>query len=188
MPQIAPDTWKPALEYYWFRVHQDGTIDYEFDLDTGQIHEWGAETPKDLKRAGWLPMTEDLAQKIRVCGEIGKPTASMPVAVNLKPGEELVLFRNNRVINGVHIRCRACQLSFNSMAVPDACPNCDVVPGRRCGREVKTAEDCKDCKKPCDAPLISPFVVQPHKFDETHCILGIKGKFQMKFNSTGLKA
>lgn len=167
MPQIGPDLWKVALSFFWWRQYQDGRIEQEFDPLTGAIQLWG-ETPTCLKRAGWVPVTADLARKMTSQGEFGIPTHSPSILIDIKPGDELEIFKDCQVIIGKRVTCKACGGVFRSMGKPTTCPKCE-------------AEACT-----IDGREINPFLSVPDKWEEVVYNLGIKGKFSMKFNSTGL--
>lgn len=187
MPQIGPDLWKVALSFFWWRQYQDGRIEQEFDPLTGQIQLWG-ETPTDLKRAGWLPVTADLARKMAAYGEFGTPTQAPSVLIDIKPGEELEIFKDCQVLMGKRVTCKACGEVFHALGHPEACPKCGARVSWRCPKcnQITDQEHCPSCKVP--GRQINPFHSVPDKWEEVVYILGINGKFTMKFNSTGLIA
>ncbi len=186
MPQIGPDLWKVGLEYFWYREYQDGRTEQEFDLETGQIRLWGPATPPGLKRVGWLPMTPDLAQKIQACGEIGYPTQAPSVLIDLKPGEELICFKDCTVIKGYQVICKACGFKYRTMGESGVCPSCGVTSGWKCDKcgHLGDSQVCPDCSTP--GRLITPFRKRPDSWESVTYFLGIQGKFQIKFNSKGL--
>ncbi len=181
MPEIGPNLWKTALPYFWYREYLDGRIEMEFDLDTGQIIPWGPKTPEGLKRAGWLPVTQDLAQKMKAYGEFGIPTQSPSVLVALKPGDELIIYKEATVYDGFGVTCKACGGSFRMFSNPDSCPNCGARMGWRCPdcNKINDTEVCPDCKK--QGRPINPLVSAPYKWEEVTYFLGIKGIFCQKF-------
>jgi predicted RNA-binding Zn-ribbon protein involved in translation (DUF1610 family) len=145
LPQIAPDTWKVELTFFWCRQYLDGRLEYEFDLETGEKIPWGTTTPTDLLRVGWLPMTPDLAQKIAKFGEIGHPIKAQRVFIDVHPGEIVQAFRDCSIIKGNQYTCSHCGQSFVS---PDHPPKCRV-----CGiEEVWTCQDCgkSSTRSTCD--------------------------------------
>jgi len=186
MPQIGPDLWKTALAYYWWREHQDGRIEQEFDLETGQIRPWG-ETPADLKLAGWVPVTEDLARKMRAYGEFGIPTQSPSIIIQLKPGDELEIFKECTILDGYRVHCKACESVYRTFENHgDPCPICGAKPAWRCPKCDKVADEetCPDCKVP--GRIIDPLERSPDKWEDVVFFLGIKGRYCHKFNSQGL--
>ncbi len=187
MPQIGPDTWKMALEFYWFRIYEDGRVETEFDLDTGQIRLWGPVTPPGLIRVGWQPVTPDLAQKMRAFGEFGKPTHAPPVTINVKPGEEIVIFKDCSVCN-YQVVCKSCGTAYHTMENLEACPQCGAKPCWKCERcgMLRDDETCPDCKEKCRH--ITPFERRPDKWENVVYFLGIKDRFRLLFNSRGVIA
>jgi len=187
MPQIGPSTWKVALSFFWWRQYPDGRIEQEFDPLTGQIQPWG-KTPPGLIKAGWVPVTPDLARKMATHGEFGTPTRSPSILVNVKPGDELEIFKDCQVIEGVRVNCKACGHVFRSFGSPRSCPSCGVKPGWRCPKcdNISDTFICPTCK--VQGKMIDPFQTAPDKWEDVVYILGIKGKFSMKFNALGLIA
>jgi len=186
MPEIGPDLWKMALSFYWFREYGDGRVEMEFDLETGQIRPWGPKTPEGLIRAGWLPVSQDLAQKMKAYGEFGIPTQSPSIMVSPKPGDELEIFKDCSVLEGSRVSCKLCGSSFRAFGKLDSCPQCGAREGWRCpecGNITDTAV-CPDCKK-MGRP-INPLESTPEKWEEVVYILGIKGIFRNRLNSRGL--
>jgi len=186
MPRIGKDLWKVGLSFFWYREYQDGRIEQEFDLDTGQIRLWGSETPNDLKRVGWLPMTADLAQKIRAYGEIGIPTQAQSVLIDLKPREELSCFKDCTVLQGFRVTCKACGATYHALADPDICPRCGAKPAWRCEKcgQLQDTETCPNCNQISRA--VTPFVKHPDAWEDVVYVLGINGRFLIKFNSNSL--
>lgn len=167
MPQIGPNLWKVALSFFWWRQYDDGRVEQEFDPLTGAIRPWG-ETPANLKRAGWLPVTAELARKMAAYGEYGTPTIAPSIIIDLKPGEELEIFKDCQVLMGHRIKCKACGAVFHSLGKPTSCPECE-------------AEACA-----IDGREINPFLSVPDKWEEVVYNLGVKGLFCHKFNSSEL--
>jgi len=186
LPQIAPNLWKVGLEFFWCREYENGRVEREFDLDTGQIHFWGSKTPTGLKRAGWLPMTPDLAAKIRACGEFGIPTQSPSVMIDLQPNDELIISKDCAVIRGYLVTCKACNATFRSFGEPDVCPTCGSKPGWKCDAcgEIHDISICSRCHR--RGRLIQPFIKRGISWEKVVYLLGIKDKFLLKFNSNGL--
>lgn len=188
MPQIGPDLWKVALSYYWWRQYADGRIEQEFDLATGRIRPWGTK-PEGLKRAGWLPITPDLASKMQAHGEFGIPTQSPSIIVDLKPGEDLEIFKDCTVLDGYQVHCKACGAVYRSFGEPeDCCRICGANPSWRCPKCDRLSDDetCPDCS--LKGRIIDPLERTPDKWEDVVYILGIKGLYRLKFNSLGLVA
>lgn len=187
MPQIAPGTWKTGLSFFWWREFADGRIEQEFDLDTGQIRPWGG-TPPDLVKAGWIPVSPALAQKMKAFGEYGIPTVSPQILISLKPGEDLEIYKDAEVKRGLHVHCKACGANFRSFGSPEGCPFCGAQKSWRCSKcdQIRTTPTCSDCHAP--SQMIDPLESSPAEWDEVIYNLGIKGKFKMRFNSLGLIA
>jgi predicted RNA-binding Zn-ribbon protein involved in translation (DUF1610 family) len=186
MPQIGENLWKVALSFYWWRQYQDGRIEQEFDLDTGQIRPWG-ETPANPKRVSWRPVTPDLAQKMQAFGEFGLPTMAPPVTIDLKPGEELIIFKDC-VVCDWQVVCKACQTAYHTLEDLEACPRCGAKPSWKCEKcgKLLDGETCPDCGEKCR--YITPFERRADKWEAVTYLLGIKDKFLLKFNSHGLIA
>lgn len=186
MPQIGPDTWKVALEFFWYREFEDGRIEQEFDLGSGQPRLWGPKTPPGLRRVGWLPMTSDLAGKIRSFGEIGRPTSAPSVLINLKPDEKLICLKDCAIIKGYRVFCKVCGAVFREFGGPEVCPTCGARAAWRCDncRKLQDTEICPDCGRP--GHRIIPFDSCPDAWEDVAYLLGIEGKFLLKFNSKGL--
>ncbi len=182
MPQIGPDLWKVALSFFWWREYADGRVEQEFDSLTGQIRPWG-KTPDGLKRVGWMPVSADLAAKMRAYGEFGTPTNSPEVIVEVHPGEEPVIYKDCAVLMGFQVRCKACSHEFRSLARPHVCPACGAKPVYRCGKcdKLTNTKICPDCR--IEGRYISPFRKGPAKWEEVQYVLGIKGKFLNRFNT-----
>lgn len=154
MPEIAPNCWKAALSFFWWREYRDGRQEQEFDLLTGQISPWGSKTPEGLSKVGWLPVTPSLAQKMASCGEYGVPTPAPAVIVPVSEGEEPIIYKEHTVWDGLQVHCKACGAVFRSRGSCSACVVCGET----------TIE------------------TQPSKWEETEYFLGIKGKFCDRFN------
>ncbi len=169
MPQIAPNVWKAGYEYFWFRQYEDGRTEYLFNLETGEENLWGAKTPEGLVKVGWLPMTLDLANKIYAHGEFGYPIQDKPHVIALKPGQEPICYRDNAIITGYKVTCKACSAVFRSMSKPSVCPSC--------GAGITTLSESR---------VVNPFILEPAKWDDTAYVLGVKGVFEIRFNSRGL--
>jgi len=186
MPQIAPDTWRVGYEFSWYREYQDGRIEYQFDPGTGQQMCWGQETPKGLERVGWLPMTPDLAAKIRSSGETGYPVHAFPVAIKVNPGDRLICARDCTILDGSLITCKVCGFEFRTLDQPNICPDCGTEVARRCEGALKTVRECEGCTKQCSAEVVSPFIARPDRREDAVYILGIEGRYEQKFNSRGM--
>ena len=173
-----------GLSFYWWREYQDGRIEQEFNLDTGKIMPWGSKTPDGLKKVAWMPVTPDLAQKMRSCGEFGIPTQAPSVELPVHPGEEPVVFKECTVWSGFNVHCKACGLAFKSKGLPQDCPECGAKPAWRCMK--CTALSDTDICHVCNVPgrSINPFETSPVKWEEGEYFLGIKGKFVNHFNTT----
>jgi predicted RNA-binding Zn-ribbon protein involved in translation (DUF1610 family) len=182
MPQIAPNVWKTAVSFFWWREYQDGRIEQEFDLTTGQIRPWGNKTPEGLKKAGWLPITSDLAALMSPHGEFGKPTQAPAMVVDLKPGDELQIFKECTVYDVSHI-CRACGNIMQEYEKPSSCSRCGAAASWKCDAcgKLPDTKICPDCKTECRR--IDPIVSRQLKWEEVTYHIGIKGKFMQKFNS-----
>lgn len=188
MPQIGPDLWKTALSFYWWREFADGRVEQEFDPDTGQIRPWGPDlSPAGIVKAGWLPVSEDLAKKMAAFGEFGTPAQSPSISVALKPGDGLEIFKDCQVLEGMRVHCKVCNATFRSFGVPDGCPLCGAQVSWRCPKCDKiTTYRCPSCNVLCRK--IDPLETAPDKWEEVIYNLGIKGSFMMRFNSRGLLA
>ena len=182
MPQIAPNVWKAAVSFFWWREYQDGRIEQEFDLSTGQIQLWGSKTPDGLKRAGWLPITPDLARKMRAYGEFGTPTHAPVMWVDLSPGDELIIFKEATVYNVSYV-CKACGQTIREYEKPKSCPNCGAAPSWKCDTcgKLPDVKECPDCKRECRR--ISPIGAESIPWEDVAYHLGIRGKFVQKFNN-----
>lgn len=183
LPQIGPDLWKVALSFFWWRQYEDGRIEQEFDPETGQIRLWGT-TPKNLKRAGWLPVTPDLANKMREHNEFGIPTQSPSVIIELKPGDELEIFKDCSVLDGYRVHCKVCGAVYRTFGErAEHCLNCGTKPAWRCPKCSKLTDNeiCPDCN--LAGQIINPLTRTPDKWEEVVYILGIKGLYRLKFNS-----
>jgi predicted RNA-binding Zn-ribbon protein involved in translation (DUF1610 family) len=186
VPQIAPNTWKVALSFFWYREYLDGRVEQEFDLETGMIRQWGSETPANLKMVGWLPVTPDLAEKMKVCGEIGLSTTAPAMLIPVKPGDVPIIYKDCTVWDGFKVLCGACNSVFRSKGKPKVCPRCGAKPAWRCQKcgKLADAETCPDCK--VTGRLVDPFMVRPEKWEEVEYFLGIRGKFCNRFNASRL--
>jgi len=160
MPQIAPGVHKVASSFYWFRKFDDGRVEYQFDPIDGHQTLWGETTPAGIVRAGWLPMTSDLAGKIRAYNEFGSPVSVPPLAIDVGPDDVLQLYRECDVVHGLHVTCRGCGVFFRAMTVPDSCPRCKA----------------ESAWEP------SPFQVKPMVWEDATYFLGIEGRFLVKLH------
>ncbi len=162
MPQIAPNTWKVAESFNWFRRYRDGMVEYHFDPEDGHVTKWGEDTPDGIVRCGWLPMTPDLAAKIRSHGEFGLPVSVPPVSIDIKPGEVLELWRDCEVIHGIEVTCKACGVKFRAVELPKVCPKC------------KAEADWK------------PFTFVPAAWESAVYAIGIEGRYLLKMTPHGI--
>jgi len=188
VPQIAPNLWHTANEFSWCREYQDGRVEHEFDPLTGAPTPWGGKTPDGLRKVSWLPMTPELAVKIRTYGEFGRPTQAATVSAALKLGEEIICFKDCTVLSGYIVQCKACGAAYRSLGEPQTCPHCGVSNSWRCPTCNKLSDDalCSNCNVQCRE--LPAFIVRPGKWENVVYYLGIKGKFCMKFNGKGLVA
>jgi hypothetical protein len=182
MPQIAPNVWKTAVSFFWWREYLDGRIEQEFDLETGQIRYWGSKTPEGLKRAGWIPITPDLAQKMQAFGEFGTPTSAPDMLLDLQPGDELALFKECTVYKVSYV-CKACCQIIQDVQKPKSCPRCGAAPAWKCDTcgKLRQAKQCQSCLRECR--LVDPIKAEMMPWEDVTYHLGIKGKFMQKFNS-----
>jgi len=182
VPQLAPNVWKVAVSFFWWREYLDGRIEQEFDLDTGQIRPWGSKTPDGLKRAGWLPITPDLAQKMRPHGEFGVPSPAPAMLIDLKPGDELQIFKEATVYKVSYI-CKACGQIVREYEKPKSCPRCGAAPAWKCDTcgELRDDKLCPECGRECRR--INPIKGEHMPWEDVIYYLGIKGKFVQKFNN-----
>ncbi len=186
MPQIGPDLWKSANSFFWYREYRDGRIEREFDLLTGRINLWGSKTPEGLKAVGWLPVSLDLAQKMRAHGEFGIPTASPAIFTRVKQGEVPIIHKEVTVYQGQRVHCKACDAVFRSESHPTTCPVCGAAVSwkcPKCGKLLET-DTCADCNRP--GRPIDPFETTPDKWDEVEYFVGIQGKFVNRFTVSRL--
>lgn len=182
MPQIAPNLWKVAAHFFWWREYLDGRIEREFDLETGQIRPWGSETPKGLRRAGWQPITSDLSKKMWLTSkEFGLISEAPAMLVDLKPEDELVIFKEATIYK-VSYTCKACGQIIQACEKPAACPRCGVAPAWKCDTcgKLQDTKHCPACKRECRR--IDPIQPVPGPWEDVTYHLGIKGKFVQKFN------
>ncbi len=186
MPEIMSNLWKTSVSYFWVREYLDGRIETEFDLDTGQIRPWGPKTPEGLKRAGWLPVTQDLAKKMKDFGEFGIPTQSPSILVSLNPGDKLIIYKDCAVIQGFRGICKACGGAFRMFEESGSCPNCGARKSWRCPdcNKINDTIVCPDCKK--TGKEINPLELAPDTWEEVMYVLGIEGVFCQRFNSQGM--
>ena len=186
MPQIRENLWKSALAFFWWREYEDGRQEQEYDPLTGQIMAWGPKTPDGLKRAGWLPVSADLAAKMKQQGEFGIPNAAPAVIIPVNPGEELIIYKEVTVWEGSRVHCKVCGAVFRSRGAAPACPSCGAKPAWRCSKcgELSETETCSKCQVP--GQLINPFESWPEKWDEVEYFLGVKGKFVNRFTQARL--
>jgi len=185
-PEIAPNCWKAALSFFWWREYRDGRQEQEFDLLTGQISPWGPKTPDGLAKVGWLPVTPGLAQKMKSCGEYGIPTQSLAVILPLAEDEEPVIYKETTVWEGSQVHCKACDAVFRSRGPATHCPVCGAKTSWRCPKcgQLQDSEICPDCK--VQGNPINPLESRPARWDETEYFIGVKGKFCNRFNTSRL--
>lgn len=162
MPQIAPNTWKVAHSFYWFRKFADGRVEFEFNPEDGSPTKWGKTTPDGIVRCGWLPMTPDLAAKIRSYGEFGLPVSMAPLAIDIKPGEVLQRWRDCDVIHGLQVTCKNCGVKFRALKLPRVCPKCKA------------------------EAAWNPFHVVPAAWEDAVYALGIEGRYLIKMTPHGI--
>ena len=186
MPEIAPNRWKAALSFFWWREYRDGRQEQEFDLLTGQISPWGPKTPEGLAKVGWLPVTPDLARKMGAYGEYGMPTQSQAVILPLADGEEPIIYKEVTVWEGSQFHCKACSAVFRSKGQTANCPVCGAKAAWRCPKcdLMWDTETCPDCNAQCRP--VDPFERRPARWEETEYFLGVKGKFCNRFNTSRL--
>lgn len=187
MPQIGAGIWKSALAFFWWREYEDGRQEQEYDPLTGQIMPWGPKTPDGLKRAGWLPVSADLANKMKQQGEFGIPNAAPAVIIPVNPGEELIIYKEVTVWEGSRVHCKVCGAVFRShFSPPGPCPSCGAKRMWRCPvcDELSDFEICRKCLMHGD--LIDPFESRPDKWGEVEYFLGIEGKFCNRFTQARL--
>lgn len=169
MPRIDKDTWKAGHEYYWFREYSDGHTEYQFDPETGQETLWGPKTPEGLVKAGWIPINPDIARKIAAYGEFGYPIQDKPHIVNLSQGDEIIMFRECTIVRGSQVTCKLCGQVFLAMGEPGECARCGAVP---------VVLD--------DGITSDPFSKRPASWEEVNYHIGVKGKFELRFNCNQL--
>jgi predicted RNA-binding Zn-ribbon protein involved in translation (DUF1610 family) len=186
MPQIGPDLWKSANSYFWYREYQDGRIEREFDLLTGHVNQWGGKMPEGLRVVGWLPVTPDLAQKMKAFGEFGIPTAGPSIFTRVLPGEVPIIFKEVTVYQGQRVHCKACGAVFRSESTPQTCPACGASHSWKCAKcgKLLEADTCAECNRP--ARPLNPFETSPEKWDEVEYFIGIEGKFVNRFTASRL--
>lgn len=181
MPRIDNGNWKLALEYVWLRRFKDGRVETEFDFDTGKPTLWGEITPDGIVEVSWIPMTQDLAQKISDFGEFGRPTIGPVVTINPRDGEKIVCYREGTIYTGAKVTCKACGFVYLSTEPPSACPKCQATFGMKCRKcdKIADADVCDQCGETCEQ--ISPFDIIPVQWEQATYALGIEGRFLNKF-------
>lgn len=186
MPEIAPNVWKMTHTFYWIREYHNGTIEREFDLDTGTIRKWGSKTPEGLKKIGWMPVTPDLAAKMLAFGEYGRASSMQSVKICLAPGDEPIIYQDKAVLHGMLYHCKVCGAEFNVFGKTDVCPACGATVMWRCPAcgQLSDTEICLTCNMP--GLRLTPFKKTPANFEDITYCLGIKNKFLIKFNEQGI--
>ncbi len=182
---------KLSVEYFWYRVFDDGRVETEFDLDTGQPTKWGLATPPGLEEVGWRPMTPELLQKIIAFQEFGVVSnRASPVTIKVSPDDDVIIARDGMIIKGALVKCKSCQYVFRSPKQPEICPACGIVPKWKCDTcnelydTVAESQKCELCGSTCR--VILPFFLTQHAWEEVTYLLGIRGKYLNKFTSNGL--
>lgn len=86
------------LRYFWLIEYEDGKAYPQFDPNTGKPNLFKFVDAKRIRRAGWYPFSEAFADKVsKVNGQIVIATENPIHTVELKDGEELVMFRRNLI-------------------------------------------------------------------------------------------
>jgi len=84
------------LIYFWVAEYTDGTALSQFDPETGRENLFKHVDLARVKRFGWYPFTEELAEKIfEAEGLIVVPSAFKSYVVDLEVGDRLVVKREN---------------------------------------------------------------------------------------------
>ena len=84
------------LVFFWVAEYTDGTALSQFDPETGKENLFKCVDLARVKRFGWYPFTEELAEKVfEVEGLIVVPSAFKPYVVDLNGGDKLIVKREN---------------------------------------------------------------------------------------------
>jgi len=84
------------LVFFWIAEYADGTALAQFDPETGKENLFKNVDLTRVKRFGWYPFNEDLAEKIfEAEGLIVVPSAFKHCVVELEAGDKLVAKREN---------------------------------------------------------------------------------------------
>jgi hypothetical protein len=84
------------LVFFWVAEYMDGTALSQFDPETGKENLFKHVDLARVKRFGWYPFTEELAEKVfEAEGLIVVPSAFKSYVVCLEAGDRLVVKREN---------------------------------------------------------------------------------------------
>ena len=84
------------LVFFWVAEYTDGTALSQFDPETGRENLFKHVDLARVKRFGWYPFTEELAEKVfEAEGLIVVPSAFKSYVVDLEAGDRLVVKREN---------------------------------------------------------------------------------------------
>lgn len=82
------------LVYFWIAEYTDGTALPQFDPEIGKENLFKDVDHSKLKRFGWYPFSQELAEKILTAAKIVViPTFNPFYAINLEKGQKLVAHR-----------------------------------------------------------------------------------------------
>jgi len=86
------------LAYFWVAEYEDGTALPQFDPETGKENLFRYVDQTRLKRFGWYPFSESMAQKIfKENGLVVIPTNLSSHVIELKKEEKLIAKRENTI-------------------------------------------------------------------------------------------
>jgi hypothetical protein len=151
---------QPNFRRYWLKILPDGSGRPEFEPDTGKYHNWRDYTGP-VKKVLLVPVTPDLAQKIKSTGDLAEPSSLPILEYDVEPVRELIdiwdadnlgtplpsaiyFRRDGRLQYILHYFCSSCRLQFDLDKGSLICPRCQAKNEWYCGK----------CESIVDRPIV----------------------------------
>ena len=107
-PVVSRDYNPPT--FFWIALYRDGSAVPQFHPETGEEIRWGSVDQERLRGAGWFPFTRKFSLLIlEKTGLVTRPSNYRSFIKELKPGQTLIIKREQQIITYGFHRCLECK-------------------------------------------------------------------------------
>mgnify|MGYP000241631036 CR=1 FL=1 len=156
----------PPLYYFWRVFYKDGSVQEQYDFNTGVSFPITVIDSSKVKEIGWFPIPPDLAEKLNERGEKATSNPLLPIVkVQVPEGAKPLVFMRNYITQEEYHKCNNCGRPFYATKfVGDKYYKSPVCP--HCGAH--DYYQCKDCLMKYNS-LSETDDTPPEKGGRGHC-------------------